>query len=112
MSLTGRAIMPNNELQGNVESGGEVRGKLSGLEMIHGYSAYEVAVVNGFSGTEEEWLESLKGEKGDKGDRGPGAGDMLSSVYDPQGKKTDIFKAVSDLREEWQATLLVSATVE
>lgn len=27
-----------------------------------GLSAYEVAVKNGFSGTEEEWLESLKGE--------------------------------------------------
>lgn len=32
-----------------------------------GYSAYEVAVQNGFVGTEEEWLESLKGEKGDPG---------------------------------------------
>lgn len=27
---------------------------------LSGLSAYEVAVVNGFSGTEEEWLESLK----------------------------------------------------
>lgn len=39
-----------------------------------GRSAYEVAVDNGFSGTETEWLASLKGEKGDKGDKGePGA---------------------------------------
>lgn len=29
-----------------------------------GLSAYEVAVLNGFSGTELEWLESLKGEPG------------------------------------------------
>lgn len=36
-----------------------------------GLSAYEVAVSEGFTGTEEEWLESLEGEKGDKGDRGP-----------------------------------------
>lgn len=50
---------------------------------LRGYSAYEVAVENGFEGTEEEWLESLKGQdftyedfteeqldslKGDKGD--------------------------------------------
>lgn len=27
---------------------------------ITGKSAYELAVVNGFKGTEEEWLESLK----------------------------------------------------
>lgn len=33
-----------------------------------GYSAYEVAVQNGFVGTEEEWLASLKGDKGDPGD--------------------------------------------
>lgn len=35
-----------------------------------GDSAYQVAVENGFVGTEAEWLESLKGEKGDKGDVG------------------------------------------
>ena len=27
-----------------------------------GYSAYEIAVQNGFEGTETEWLESLKGD--------------------------------------------------
>ena len=32
-----------------------------------GYSAYEIAVQNGFVGTEEEWLESLKGETGEPG---------------------------------------------
>ena len=31
----------------------------------NGLSAYEIAVRHGFEGTEEEWLESLKGEKGD-----------------------------------------------
>ena len=30
-------------------------------------SAYDVALENGFDGTEVEWLESLKGEQGDKG---------------------------------------------
>ena len=35
-----------------------------------GKSAYEIAVENGFVGSEKEWLESLKGEKGDKGDKG------------------------------------------
>ena len=37
-----------------------------------GLSAYEVAKQNGFTGTEAEWLASLKGEKGDKGDAGSG----------------------------------------
>lgn len=35
-----------------------------------GLSAYEVAVANGFSGTEEEWLESLKGKNGLDGKNG------------------------------------------
>ena len=35
-----------------------------------GKSAYDIAVENGFEGTEEEWLASLHGEKGDKGDKG------------------------------------------
>ncbi|WP_290734261.1 MULTISPECIES: FISUMP domain-containing protein [unclassified Fibrobacter] len=37
-----------------------------------GKSAYELAVAAGFTGTEEEWLASLKGEKGEKGDDGSG----------------------------------------
>ena len=35
-----------------------------------GESAYQVAVNNGFVGTEDEWLASLKGEKGDQGPKG------------------------------------------
>ncbi len=51
-----------------------------------GPSAYDVAVFNGFEGTEAEWLASLvgpqgeQGEKGDTGDEGPqgdpGTGDL------------------------------------
>ena len=34
---------------------------------VAGKSAYEIAVDNGFVGTETEWLESLKGAKGTNG---------------------------------------------
>ena len=38
-----------------------------------GLSAYEIAVKNGFNGSEQEWLESLKGKDGKDGqDGGPG----------------------------------------
>lgn len=37
------------------------------MSFQEGKSAYEVAVLNGFEGSEEEWLASLKGEKGDAG---------------------------------------------
>ena len=36
-----------------------------------GKSAYEIAVEHGFVGTEEEWLESLKGQTGATGATGP-----------------------------------------
>lgn len=37
-----------------------------------GKSAYEIAVENGFEGTEQEWLASLKGEQGPQGEAGIG----------------------------------------
>lgn len=48
-----------------------------------GKDAYGVAVKNGFSGSEEEWLKSLKGEQGPKGDEGQ------QGPMGPQGPKGD-----------------------
>ena len=36
--------------------------------VAYGKSAYDLAVKNGFKGTETDWFASLKGDKGDKGD--------------------------------------------
>lgn len=36
-----------------------------------GLSAFEVAVADGFVGSETEWLESLQGERGEPGEAGP-----------------------------------------
>lgn len=41
-------------------------GKITDIPAIKGASAYEIAVENGFSGTESEWLESLKGGVSEK----------------------------------------------
>ena len=41
-----------------------------GVAGQRGKSAYEVAVDNGFTGTEQEWLESLKGKDGKDGVNG------------------------------------------
>ena len=38
------------------------------IEGTKGDSAYQVALKNGFEGTETQWLSSLKGDKGDTGD--------------------------------------------
>lgn len=37
-----------------------LRGKVKEINFYRGYNAYEIAVINGFNGTEKEWLESLK----------------------------------------------------
>lgn len=42
-----------------------------------GKSAYQVAVENGFSGSEEEWLDSLVGPEGPEGSQGPAGQDVV-----------------------------------
>ena len=62
-------------------------------ELIEGIgeSAYEIALANGFEGTETEWLESLKGAdgsnggKGSKGDAGVGV-KAIELTVDEEGK--------------------------
>ena len=41
------------------------------------------------------YSDKSKGDKGDKGD--PGEGDMTAAVYDPQGRKTDIYQYADDV---------------
>ena len=38
--------------------------KVTGIRGKEGKSAYDIAVENGYIGTEEEWLKSLKGKDG------------------------------------------------
>ena len=58
MSVEG-TLSGAQSLEGGVSSAGNVQGTISGLKMIKGYSAYEVAVINGFRGTEKEWLDDV-----------------------------------------------------
>lgn len=41
-----------------------------GTRCLNGKSAYDIAVLNGFEGTEAEWLESLRGKDGKDGANG------------------------------------------
>lgn len=43
----------------------------TGPQGVPGLSAYQVAVANGFAGTQAQWLDSLVGEDGDQGPQGP-----------------------------------------
>ena len=51
-----------------------------------GKSAYQIAVDNGYVGTESEWLASLKGVKGDTGEQGPQG---IQGEQGPKGDKGD-----------------------
>lgn len=48
-------------MAGNVKSH-TLRGRVSTVFGANGMSAYEIAVAEGFDGTIDEWLESLKGK--------------------------------------------------
>ena len=61
-----------------------------------GKSAYAIAVAHGFRGTEQEWLDSLKGLQGPQGDPGPKGEpfryedftpDQLETLKGPKGDK-------------------------
>lgn len=59
MKITG-SIQNKESISGAVLKEGNISSALSN-PLTQGYSAYEIAVQNGFKGTEKEWLESLKG---------------------------------------------------
>lgn len=44
---------------------------IASIEGVEGKSAYQVAQAEGYEGTVTEWLASLKGDKGDAGAAGP-----------------------------------------
>lgn len=54
-----------------------------------GKSAYEIAVENGFVGTEAEWLASLKGPKGEQGEKGDTGEQGPQGIQGLKGDKGD-----------------------
>ncbi|MCC9021846.1 hypothetical protein [Bacillus nakamurai] len=72
------------------------------VSIITGKSAYDIAVDNGFSGTVEEWLVSLKGEKGNTGAKGAtgAAGKDGKSAYE-----LAVQQGFSGTLDEWLASL-------
>lgn len=88
---------------------------------VSGASAYEIAVANGFSGSESAWLDSLKGERGTKGEAGD-QGESGASTYElwleegNAGDKKDFFadlgtSALTTLYESPSGTAIDNANV-
>lgn len=70
----GNKVLSTNDFTNELKT--KLEGLKQGLDGNHGakgergYSAYEIAQQNGYTGTKEEWLASLKGQKGDQGNPG------------------------------------------
>ena len=75
-------ITADVSLVGALEIETDVRG-------VRGESAYEIAVREGFVGTEQEWLASLKGEQGERGEQGIQGVKGDTGATGPKGDKGD-----------------------
>ncbi len=89
-----------------------------------GKSAYELAVAAGFSGSQEEWFESLKGERGIQGEKGDtghdgqdgvsiarveqtvesleNGGENVMTVYDSEGNAIGAFSVRNGLSSSFK----------
>lgn len=87
-----------SDIVGTIATKGTMRGSLNVVYGKDGESAYELALLNGFEGTEEEWLASLKGEQGNPGIY-IGSGDMPEGYnvqIDPDGDAFELSAIVLD----------------
>lgn len=87
----------SKKLVGTLSSGNSMSGSIGTVFAKGGKSAYEIAVDNGFEGTETEWLQSLKGEQGNDG-----VTPSVSFRYDEE--TGDLFYEVSILPGEGGGT--------
>lgn len=55
----------HNTLTGVVHPSDVLKGEIQYTQLLAGYSAYEIAIQNGFVGTVDEWLRSLVGNAAD-----------------------------------------------
>ena len=65
-----------------------------------GKSAYAIAVAHGYTGTESEWLESLRGPKGLQGNDGPEGPRGPRGVQGPQGEPGSATNAAELLKSK------------
>ena len=76
-----------------------------GADGINGKSAFEIAVENGYIGTESEWLESLKGKDGavgPQGEQGPPGKDGVTpdmSLYSTKADYEDLQRKLQSLKD-------------
>ena len=85
-------VQNENRLVGTLSSGGSLCGGIGtvfGKDGEEGKSAYEVAVEQGYEGTEAEWIESLRGQKGDAFTYSDFTAEQLAALKGEKGDKGD-----------------------
>lgn len=82
----------SKKIVGTVSSDGSLKGGVGALFAKDGDSAYQIALNNGFLGTEKEWLASLKGDTGETGADGKDGKDGADGYTPVKGK--DYFDAI------------------
>lgn len=68
-------------IEGPIKVDAEVKAIMVG---DNGKSAYEIAVAHGYIGTEQEWLDSLKGLQGPQGEPGPKGDPFTYADFTPE----------------------------
>ncbi len=74
-----------------------------GVDGIDGLSAYELAVIGGFEGTEAEWLISLQGAAGVNGDNGVDGSDGVNGL---SAYELAVIAGFEGTLEEWLISLV------
>ncbi|MBO4572489.1 MAG: leucine-rich repeat protein [Clostridia bacterium] len=89
-SVTKAVINDDGYLVFTLSNGNElIAGKVKGADGsngIDGKSAYEIAVENGYTGTESEWLESLRGKDGTNGSNGADGVSVTNAEINADGE--------------------------
>ena len=74
-----RATVDHGKRIETIESADPPTDGEDGQDGTDGKSAYQIAVDNGFQGTEPEWLDSLKGQDGEDGQDGTDAANPFTA---------------------------------
>lgn len=92
---------------------GNIRGPVGpqGNPGPNGLSAYQVAVANGFAGTQAAWLESLVGEVGPRGPAGPPGIPSQRRVLEVPGVPTGSFVCDWSAYDEIRMLLVTDTTL-
>ena len=100
----------SNVVNGTMPTIEPIKGNINVAYGAEGKSAYELAVKNGFEGSEEEWVKSLKGDTGNSGVF-LGSGDMPDDCnvqIDPDGDISlinQVFDVCNSAHEKAQEAL-------